>query len=920
MWKSTLFALGMCLCVPAGPGFAASPVHARLVKDIDTAVSEFRGDFDGQFVRLGNAVYFAAGHGLWRTFPAARAGTHLVWSGLVEDLVQFQGRLYFSSTAHPFLTLPLPRAQLWSSDGTGRGTQLVAAIGPISAQNGDITSLTAAGNRLYFVHELDSMYNLYMSDGTEPGTVPLFPGTGYNWKPYHLTAVGNTLYFAMFRPDLVAGAELWKFEPGVTPQPVMVKDIAPGIASSNPEQLTALGGLLYFSAEAPDTGRELWRSDGTEAGTVMVTDLAPGAASSDPSSLTPFDGGLLFAATTPSTGNELWFSDGSEAGTHLVADIEPGGDSSNPHDLLADGGTVYFAAYRDGYGVELWRSDGTSAGTQMVRDIAPGGGDSDPRPLGVHAGIVYLAASQPDTGSELWRSDGTAAGTTLVADLNAGPEDSSPMAFADLFGKFLFTANGTSDGREPWASDGTAAGTRELANTDTGAESSRPGELVRAAGKVFFEAHTPGSGWELWVSDGTGAGTALTRDIRPGSASSFPSDLVPFEDGVLFAADDGSSGNELWFSDGTEAGTRRVSDILPGVGSSNPGSLTPLGGAVYFSALAAPGGAATLWRTDGTTAGTAQVVPGDYPADPGHFVTLNGSLYFSGTDPDHGSELWQSDGTAGGTSVFLDLAPGPQSSFHDNGVAQDMLAAVGGRLYFTTSIAGDPSALWVSDGTPAGTTKVFDFPAGTSVFEQLHGVGEVLFFKADYTSLWRTDGTAGGTFEVKSDIFPPGATVDCSSEFTDIDGLLVFAGWSDATGCEPYRSDGYTAQVIADIFPGPASSLWPPDAGQMRRVGNVVLFGADDGTWGSEVWATDGTRVLRLTDLAGCGGWSQPREFTRLGNQVLFAADDLVVGRELFAIDRLTALPEPAPAHRNEAEPDQSRFLPWGCRGLPLGR
>ena len=48
-------------------------------------------------------------------------------------------------------------------------------------------------------------------------------------------------------------------------------------ASSSPEYFVQLGDVAYFTAETPAAGRELWRSDGTAAGTFMVKDINAGA-------------------------------------------------------------------------------------------------------------------------------------------------------------------------------------------------------------------------------------------------------------------------------------------------------------------------------------------------------------------------------------------------------------------------------------------------------------------------------------------------------------------------------------------------------------------------------------------------------------------------------------------------------------------
>ena len=86
----------------------------------------------------------------------------------------------------------------------------------------------------------------------------------------------------------------------------MVKDIWPGGLESRPYDLTDVGGTLYFTADDGTHGCELWRSDGTEAGTVMVQDLNRGQKGSKPGWITVLGGRVFFSATTPATGRELW--------------------------------------------------------------------------------------------------------------------------------------------------------------------------------------------------------------------------------------------------------------------------------------------------------------------------------------------------------------------------------------------------------------------------------------------------------------------------------------------------------------------------------------------------------------------------------------------------------------------------------------
>src|SRR5262249_13593662 len=161
---------------------------------------------------------------------------------------------------------------------------------------------------------------------------------------------------------------------------------------------------LFFSALVPATGRELWKSDGTDASTVLVLDINPGSANSSPSNLTNVNGTLFFSAASPGIGTELWKSDGTAEGTVLVRDINPGSNSSFLSELTAVGGTLFFSAFVPETETELWMSDGTPEGTMLVEDINPGPAvGASPGSLTNVGGILFFAATTSGTpGGELW--------------------------------------------------------------------------------------------------------------------------------------------------------------------------------------------------------------------------------------------------------------------------------------------------------------------------------------------------------------------------------------------------------------------------------------------------------------------------------------------------------------------------------------
>jgi ELWxxDGT repeat protein len=425
--------------------------------------------------------------------------------------------------------------------------------------------------------------------------------------PQELINVNGTIFFRA--NDGINGAELWKSD-GTAAGTVMVKDIYTS-GSSNPQHLTNVNGTVYFIANDNTNGYELWKSDGTTAGTAMVKNINPGVANSNPDNLTNVNGILFFSATDGTNGIELWKSDGTSAGTIMVKDIYAGAGNAQPQNFCNSGGTLFFTADNgSANGIELWKSDGTTAGTVMIKDIWPGTGNSNPGNLTSVGSIVFFKANESASGIELWKSDGTTAGTVLVLDINTGVSDSSPDYLTDVDGTLFFAANKSGQGLELWKSDGTGAGTVLVKDIRSGAQGSSLQYITNVNGTAFLSATDGVVGQELWKSDGTTAGTVLVKDIKVGGAStgSFPDQLCNLNGILFFQADDGTNGIELWKSDGTTAGTVLVQDIRTGIGNANPINLIAADGVLYFQATENTYGK-ELWKygycTTYSLAGTA---------------------------------------------------------------------------------------------------------------------------------------------------------------------------------------------------------------------------------------------------------------------------------------------------------------------------
>src|SRR5262249_8606922 len=120
---------------------------------------------------------------------------------------------------------------------------------------------------------------------------------------------------------------------------------APITSDSRPVDFVDVSGTAFFTADDGKHGRELWKSDGTAAGTALVKSIRPGRRYSDPSSLVDVGGTLFFTADDGTHGQELWKSDGTAGGTVMVKNVNHSGSSYYGPDYLTDvEGTLFFTA------------------------------------------------------------------------------------------------------------------------------------------------------------------------------------------------------------------------------------------------------------------------------------------------------------------------------------------------------------------------------------------------------------------------------------------------------------------------------------------------------------------------------------------------------------------------------------------------
>jgi ELWxxDGT repeat protein len=450
-------------------------------------------------------------------------------------------------------------AVAWTSPAHALVPQLLRDINPGVADSfaSDFVPLTSAAENKDFVYFRadDGVhgFELWRSDGTTAGTQLVMdqrPGPA-NGFPTNLAAVQGRLYFSAFDTPDAVGSKVFVSD-GTAAGTSLLVDTWPTMQPSFfgpplPGTFTAHGtSNVIFTATGEDEGVELWRTDGTTSGTARVKDIHPGQESSIPIGLTDLDGVVIFAADdsfVESGGfrtydRELWRTDGTEAGAYRIADINPGPAPSIPVDFKRFGSQVYFRANDGVHDSELWKTDGTAAGTKLVADINPSG-PSDLQDLTILGNSLVFFANDGASGYELFRSNGEASGTELLKDINP-TGDSSPFNLTVWGDRLFFTADDGVNGRELWVSDGTESGTQMLVNLN-GAERSSPDLLTIVGNRLFFTTIVPNDAegtvqTELWMTDGTPDGAELVFR-EPGNSFGYAiTNLIALGDTLLFTA------------------------------------------------------------------------------------------------------------------------------------------------------------------------------------------------------------------------------------------------------------------------------------------------------------------------------------------------------------------------------------------------
>jgi ELWxxDGT repeat protein len=840
-------------------------------------------------------------------------------------------------------------AELWCSDGTPRGTRLLKDIVPGEMGSQPQHPVRVGIGEIVFRVQVRDAFQLWLTDGTAGGTrhfadLPadletdtavkvLRTSTGYFYLAAALAEDSRGVWFTDGTPGN---------ERELNPRAGGGSGVRAPFGSVR--EIISDGTWCYILAN----GDQVWRSDGSEAGTTLLLDAGELLPHAEPLQLgmaSELDGRLLLKVVRNFFAPELWSFTYQGTEPRLVA----AGEWQGVEDFVSRsaGAGSFFRAHQPGPQV-IWRlhytdgSEDSAVALPLVLDAIEQSFFSDGG--GVMKGGHYYFGSYGSVGGALWRSDGTPQGTVMLA-LLGDRIISAWFPSAQGEGKLHFEVQGPSGmGIQLWQTDGTATGTAEV-KTKIPVKASGSGFSTQAGGsELFVQTNSEEGVAQLWkLGKGKRGPVALLRPERI-TASAYSSNIFddyPYAalngnivtmvqgrgrsdqemwrlspkgkaaalwksprgralDQITFLGEIGGraifplwqdTGRvDFWITDGKTGGTRLLKKGDTEVGTI--GAIVHAGGRAYWG-VRRQADYEALWTSDGTEAGTHAVRTADgmLPVPLGaEMYELNGLLYFIGMRPyGTGAGLWRTDGSPEGTVEVKGNWDGIESA------EPNRLIRVGDRLFISVFAQNYGNRLWTSDGTTAGTQRIHDEPLPAGAPEHLdyaiHDLGGVLIFSVDgnYPQWWRSDGTAAGTQPVV-----PGVNY---RQYGDLDpywrasgvvgGLLYYAG------CEPGEPYGSELWVTDGTAAGTrkVKEICPGPVGSspgyFTAVEDEVYFRAYHPDCGQVLWRSDGTEAgtVMVTDPSGAAPPQMPDDLKVMNGKLHFTAERRDVGRELFVVE-----------------------------------
>lgn len=474
---------------------------------------------------------------------------------------------------------------------------------------------------------------------------------------------------------------------------------------------------------------------------------------------------------------------------------------------------------------------------------------------------------------------------------------------------------------------------------------------VSSGTRLFFVANDGIYGCELWTTTGTSGSTVKVADVNSGFAHSNPSDLTLVGTKLYFTAIDEDGVRELYYSNSPYTSASKVT-LTGADPTPNVRFMTAVGTKLYFAAdiagvptvYAHTGTAAASNKTE-TAGSTALIV--DAAADPsivalgttaiirgapvgganyelyysssydavGASATLikeidggasslpilsdviyNGeTLFFTADDGTNGRELWKTEGTLATTEMVRNIHQDDVGSEDSN---PTLLTLSGDKLFFRAidgASAVNDAELWVSSWPFTDASKLTSYTNDSDI-ANIHAVDDEVLFTAseDNTTtygVYKSNGTVSGTVRLRGGI-ANGDEPSFNSLYAKL-GDFVFFVLNWGTGSHDYGTELWTTNretegtsILKDIFFGEEDGV--ADHDDFSIVGNNLVFVANNGTNGSELWSTSMLASapvmldnINPDDAAGVA----PTLLGVTSNAAYYLVDDGVSGVTIYKVD-----------------------------------
>ncbi|MBB6372187.1 T9SS type A sorting domain-containing protein [Chryseobacterium shigense] len=742
--------------------------------------------------------------------------------------------------------------ELWCFNSVTQKSALLKDIFPgyNSGLSGSPSFVNVNGKIYFLAQETFSSYQLWVTDGTVAGTMKE-KDLNSNYSIGNLVVAGNKIFYYVQN-------ELWSYD---TVSKVLLK--VKTFVYSGDVKMYSFNNELIIGADDGVSGKEIWKSDGTVAGTVLLKDIAPnaGGSISGDFNILPLNNKFYFIANL-GTGYELYASDGTEAGTVSVKPVR----TPRLNGASADNYFVFEGFDPDAGGMEPWISDGTAAGTKILKNIMPGNTSSMANSKFIRLNNkIYFDSNangvSPAYGDYIWETDGTEVGTVLF---NTPPETELYGKSSDGMHLILTKPN---YGNRYWITNGNPSQTFEI--TDIGMPYNN--SFIDLNSKIYLTGYNPKNGTELFSINPVSQTSSLATDISR-FESSAPHSFEVLDNELIFIAADRQYNNQLYKRNKNTQQLERLSTFgntsFMGMFSDNKDTFFKIGNYLYTK-NGTPNPRSGMYRTAGTEIYSEglSTPPGTVTYDTSFYVNLNdNTLLFSGYNNVIGTELWKIDNDTDTAVLVKDISADNMGSMYNT---DSQTAVLNGSAYFVAKENGK-LGIWKSDGTSAGTSKAieFSYQDGTDGdIKVLKSFNNKLFFtkrqenNSSYgqNELWASDGDQASAVLLKSHAVPYGSG-NISRETEVLNGKLFYNTTGYPSGL--YSTDGTvvgTTEILSGNFFGET---------KFKKCGNLLFFTNNNG---AQLWRTDGTASGTFSLVSSL---SSAKEMLCINNYLYFLNGD----------------------------------------------